>query len=240
MTSYNYLLNNGVLYCLISCALSPFCLQGALPVYYHLCRKSKYTLTKYSIHCWLSITYQRIGPLIAVHVYTHYCKPVCEYTMFCKIIRCNIMVPDLLFHKPTRLAPLFIMQTFLCCTEGVLLLYWTHSVCQMCTQDCCSTHFASSSTKMYHSFLNIGKMWVVRGWGGGLRYEHVPRYSLVVYRTSGVTHIHWKQSCGCISSVHDESGPLLMVTVWESLFWPSKSISLGICPFQVHVLIWVL
>lgn len=101
----------------------------------------------------------------------NYCKPVREYTMFCKLIRCNIMLPDQLFHKPTRLAlvwPHFSLCLRFClCTEEVLLLYWTHSVCQMCIQDCCSTHFAFSSTKMYHSFLNIGKMWVARGWVEG-------------------------------------------------------------------------
>ena len=152
MTSYNYLLNNGVPHCLNSCAFSPFCLQAALPVYYHLCKKQ--SLTKN----W--------PPDSCTCIY-NYCKPVREYTMFCKLIRCNIMLPDQLFHKPTRLAlvwPHFSLCLRFClCTEGVLLLYWTHSVCQMCIQDCCSTHFVSSSTKMYHSFLNIGKMWVARG-----------------------------------------------------------------------------
>ena len=80
--------------------------------------------------------------------------------------------------KSTSVTSLLLMPIFCTCfwlcTEGVLLLYWTHSVCQMCTQDCCSTHCASSSMKMCHSFLNIGKMWVARGQGGWLRYGHVP------------------------------------------------------------------
>ena len=56
-----------------------------------------------------------------------------------------------------------------------------------------------------------------------LFHQHMVHFSNSAYlypmfHGSGILHILWEQGSHCISSVHDRSGPLLMVTVWTPPF----------------------
>ena len=69
----------------------------------------------------------------------------------------------------------------------VLLLWWIQTMwCQMCTHNCSSTHCASSSMKIHHSLLNIGRMWAA---------NNTKAHIILVIRSNCYNYVDW---CVCM------------------------------------------